>query len=207
MGAERRALWTERHRSAAGSDEPSPFVVRALARLGTPQTAAGGPLSRLPRALDLACGRGRHALLLARSGYHVEAVDFALPAIASLAERARAAGLDVDCLAADATTWPVPRGRYALVVVVSFLERALFGALRNAVQPGGALVMETFLSGHERYGRPVNPAYLLRPGELAREMSGWTVLDAHEGRTERDGRLVMLTGILAQKPSSGRYMG
>jgi len=198
-GSEQRARWTARHCSAQANEKPSPFVVRALVSLGAPHTAAVP--SSPPRALDLACGRGRHALLLARSGYHVEAVDFALPALTSLAARARAAGLRVDCVAADATTWPVPRSRYALVVVVSFLERALFAALRDAVQPGGALVMETFLRGQEHAGHPKNPAYLLRPGELAQELSTWIILDAHEGCTERDGRPVMLAGIVARKPT------
>jgi tellurite methyltransferase len=204
-GREQRARWTARHYGAPVNEQPSPFVVRALAHLGAPQRTVSSS-SRPPRALDLACGRGRHALLLARSGYHVEAVDFALPALISLAARARTADLRVDCIAADVTTWPLPRSRYALVVVASFLERALFGALRDAVQPGGVLVMETFLRGQEHGEHPNNPAYLLRPGELALELSNWIVLDAHEGCTERDGRLVMLSGIAARKPAplSGR---
>jgi SAM-dependent methyltransferase len=199
--SERRALWTDRHRAAAAAGEPSPFVARAIARLAS---LRGRPLAPPPRALDLVCGSGRHALLLARAGYHVEAVDFALPALATLTASARAAGLAVDCVAADVTTWPLPRERYALVVVVSFLERGLFPALRAAVAPGGALVMETFLRGQERHGRPTNPAYLLRPGELVEELQGWSVLDAHEGPTERGGRPLALAGILAQKPGGSR---
>ena len=39
-------------------------------------------------------------------------------------------------------------------------------AARLHLAPGGVLVYETFLQGHERFGRPRNPDFLLRPGEL-----------------------------------------
>lgn len=193
-GRERRA-WDARHRAAAQTETaeaPSPFVVQALDLLGAPLPDA--------RALDVACGRGRHALLLAARGYRVEAVDCARSALVVLRERALVGGLAVAGIVADVTTWPLPAGRYELVVVVSFLERGLFPALRAAVAPGGALLMETFLSGQERHGHPTNPAYLLAPGELADTCRGWPILAAHEGETRRDGRPVVVAGILARRP-------
>jgi SAM-dependent methyltransferase len=183
-----RARWTERHRTA-GVPPPSPFVIAALARLGTPSPPAP--------ALDLACGRGRHALVLAAAGYDVVAVDWALPALATLRQAATARGLQVHAVAADVTAWPLPRARFALVLATNFLERALFPALRAAVAPGGALVVETFLRGQERYDHPTNPAYLLRPGELAALVAGWRVVHAHEGPVDRDGSLALMAGIAA----------
>jgi tellurite methyltransferase len=191
MTTRERQTWIARHDATTVIAPPSPFVVAALARLGPPAPGA--------RALDLACGRGRHALLLARHGYRVEAVDYAPPALAVLSRAARAAGLPVAGVAADVLTWPVPQERYALVLVVSFLARALHEALRRAVAPGGVLLMETFLEGQERYGHPTSATYLLAPGELAALCNGWEVLDAHEGCTERDGRPTMLAGVLARK--------
>jgi hypothetical protein len=52
------------------------------------------------------------------------------------------------------------------VVVTNYLHRPLFPALLAALEPDGILLCETFMVGHERYGRPSNPDFLLRDGEL-----------------------------------------
>jgi hypothetical protein len=49
-----------------------------------------------------------------------------------------------------------------------------------AVAPGGALLYETFTEGHERYGRPRRPEFLLRPGELLAAVAGQLTVVAHE---------------------------
>ena len=49
---------------------------------------------------------------------------------------------------------------------MNYLHRPLFPHLLDALQPGGVLIYQTFAAGNERYGRPSNPAFLLRPGEL-----------------------------------------
>jgi hypothetical protein len=36
----------------------------------------------------------------------------------------------------------------------------------EALAPAGAVLYETFMLGNERFGRPSNPDFLLRPGEL-----------------------------------------
>ena len=38
--------------------------------------------------------------------------------------------------------------------------------LLNALEVNGVLIYETFMAGNERFGKPANPAFLLRPGEL-----------------------------------------
>jgi len=196
--------WEARHRRGATVGPPSPFVVIALDLIArrhaatdeTPRLATGAER----RALDVACGAGRHALLLAARGYRLVALDFARPALlalraaAEIGTRAR-----IDVVAADATSWPLRPASFDVVLVVDFLERALFADLRAAVVPGGALVMETFMVGQERYGHPRNPAYLLRPGELRDACRGWTILLAHEG--ESTGTTAACrAGIVAVRP-------
>jgi hypothetical protein len=141
-------------------------------------------------------------LLLAEHGYRVIAVDWALPALTTLARTARARNLSVSCLAADAATWPVPRGHFALVLATNFLERDLLPDLRAAVAPGGVLMLETFLEGQQHHGHPANPDYLLRHGELARLVTGWDLIAAHEGETRRNGAAAMMAGIAARRPSA-----
>jgi SAM-dependent methyltransferase len=192
---DRRRRWDDRYRADAAIGAPSPFVVRALERLDSIA------LPGIPRALDLACGRGRHALLLAERGYRVDAVDYALAALRTLHDAARSRGLEITCVAADVTAWPLPTARYALVLVVNFLDRALFPALRAAVAPGGVLLYETHRRDDTDPSRNAERAdFQLAPGELQQLCRGWTVLLREDGVAEHRGRLVARSGILARRP-------
>jgi hypothetical protein len=55
--------------------------------------------------------------------------------------------------------------------VTNYLHRPLFPHLVASLAPGGVLIYETFSQGHERFGRPSNPNFLLRKGELRRFFS------------------------------------
>lgn len=191
MSDERRQTWSDRHRTDASVAAPSVFVERALELLGPPH---------MRRALDVACGRGRHTLLLAARGYAVDAVDYAVPALAAVQRAARERGLDVRCLAADVGRWPLPRERYDLVLVVSFLDRGLWPDLRAAVVPGGALLVETFVSDPSRDAPPMNPDFLLTPGELDDVCRGWAIVARHVGTTVHHGATIARAGVLARRP-------
>jgi len=192
---DRRRLWQERHRTDEELGAPSPFVVDALDLLGAPTRLAGA------RALDLACGRGRHALLLAERGYRVDAIDFALAALTAVHRHAAARRLDVRCLAADVATWPLPTDHYALVLVVSFLDRSLFPSLRAAVAPGGVLLYETHARG-TGIAPAVRAEFCLEPGELDVLCRDWEILLRHDGDARHRGRRAPRAGILARRPAS-----
>lgn len=132
--------------------EPSAWV-RRFAQL----IAAGGTV------LDLACGYGRHARFLEDSGWRVVAVDRDAQALAGLVGRAGIRVLQADIENGD---WPCGAQRFAGIVVVNYLHRPLFLQLVDALDEGGVLIYETFMSGNERFGRPSNPEFLLRPDEL-----------------------------------------
>jgi SAM-dependent methyltransferase len=139
-------------------------------------------------ALDVACGRGRHALWLAARGMRVHALDRDPAAIAAIREAAQSLRLDVeagvfDLEAADAS---LPPASYDLIVAVHYLHRPLFPSITAALRPGGLLVYETFTIAQARRGRPSNPAYLLAPGELVQLVAPLEIVDAREG--EFDGR-------------------
>ena len=195
----RRRAWEERYERVVSPAPPSPFLVEVLASLPRPDLAATP--ARRPRALDVACGTGRHALLLAAHGFQVTAVDYAHAALVTLRTAARAHDLTIDPLVADVESWPIPAGRFELVVVVDFLARPLLPALRAAVTPGGLLVMETFTVGQERLGHPRNPAYLLQLGELVASCRGWSILAAYEG-TGSDTTPACRAGIVARAPDA-----
>ena len=129
------------------------------------------------RVLDLACGEGRHARLLAQLGYRVLAVDRDERALASLAG---IPGIDVAAIDLETGFWPYPGEQFAGIVVTNYLHRPLFPLLVASLGPGGMLIYETFARGNERYGRPSNPEFLLQPGELLMVVSGKLRVLAYE---------------------------
>ena len=131
---------------------PSPWVVCHL-----PLVAVGG------RVLDLACGRGRHARLLAAAGYEVVAVDRDFAAISSLQEVAGITALRFDLAGGD---WPLAGERFAGVIVANYLWRPRLPEICALPGERGVLIYETFMVGNEAYGKPSSPEFLLRPGEL-----------------------------------------
>lgn len=107
-----------------------------------------GPLPSGPRALDLGCGPGRAALLLAaEAGARVTAVDLHEPFLEELRQSAAARGLTrlISTEAADMAELPYPDGSFDLV----WAESSIYGIgfanglarWRRLLAPGGALVV------------------------------------------------------------------
>lgn len=113
--------------------------------------------------LDLACGSGRHSRLLAAGGWPVLAVDRDASALATLRG---VAGISTACLDLEGETWPLAGRRFAGIVVANYLWRPRLPDLLALLAPGGILIYETFMDGNAAYGKPTNPDFLLRPGEL-----------------------------------------
>lgn len=115
------------------------------------------------QVLDLACGRGRHAHLLADMGFKVEAVDWNPE---RLAELDNVPGVTTRLADLERGPWPYFSRAFEGIVVTNYLWRPLMPHLFNCLEPNGILIYETFMVGNERYGPPTSPAHLLRPGEL-----------------------------------------
>jgi len=132
--------------------DPSTWVHRFA-----PGIHAGGPV------LDLACGGGRHTRLLLARGHPVTAVDRDISGLEDIAD-ARLTRIEADL--EDGGPWPLADKQFAGVVVANYLHRPLFDSILAALQPSGMLIYETFARGNERFGKPSNPKFLLKPGEL-----------------------------------------
>ena len=149
---------------------PSPFIVEWTERIARER-------GERQRALDVAMGRGRHAVPLARAGFKTFGVDVALDAVREAIAAGARHGLRVHGWCGDLTQYPLPRGRFDLVLVSRFLQRDLFPDLRAAVVPGGVVIYETFTTKQRALGRPPTSAdHLLEPGELRRHFDGFDVV-------------------------------
>jgi len=136
--------------------------------------------------LDLACGSGRHVRWLAAHGWRVTGVDRDSAAVQPLRDLAEVVVADLE----DGSPWPLPGRRFDGIVVTNYLWRALLPWLPAALAPGGVLIYETFAEGHERYGKPSNPAFLLRPGELLGAFPGLAVVAFEDGLEAEPARRV-----------------
>jgi SAM-dependent methyltransferase len=168
-----------------GGNMPSPWVVRFA-----PLVAIDG------RVLDLACGGGRHGRLFLERGHRVSFLDRNLSGVADLRGEDRAELIEADI---ENGPWPLAGRQFDSIVVTNYLWRPLFPQIAAALAPGGLLIYETFMRGNERFGRPSNPDFLLRPDELldwCRDAS----LTVHTFEQGEDGNAVRQR-ICAVKPA------
>ena len=145
--------------------------------------------------LDVAAGGGRHSRFLAERGHKVTALDRDTSALALLP--------DIEIVEADledGAPWPLPGRTFGAVVVTNYLHRPLFPELLAALAPGGVLLYETFMEGNERFGRPSNPAFLLKDGELLELVRGRLSVTAYEARLVSQPKMAMVQRIAARRP-------
>jgi SAM-dependent methyltransferase len=153
---------------------PSPWVVR-----WAPLVREGGSV------LDVACGSGRHVRLFNERGCRVTAVDRDEAGLTALAPIAQTVVADI-----ENGPWPFAGRRFDAVVVTNYLWRPLMPAIIDAVAEGGVLIYETFAAGNESVGKPSNPNFLLRPGELLQAVPGLRVVAFEDGFLAAPDRFV-----------------
>jgi tellurite methyltransferase len=179
---------------AGAAEAPSPFFTAELRRL----LAAGGP------ALDLACGRGRHALALAGCGVVTIGLDRDRARLRELAGAARARALRVLPLLADveaAARIPLASASCGAVLVFRYLHRPLASEIVRVLRPGGVLLYETFVRQHrELSDHPRNPAFLLDAGELPKLFAALEVLRAEEAVVQAPAPEAVAR-LVARKPA------
>jgi SAM-dependent methyltransferase len=147
----------------------------------TPNRSFAGEAAGLPpgRALDLACGEGRHAVWLARRGWQVTAIDFSEVAIARGRARAARERVEVDFRCSDLLDFE-PEPRASDLVLVLFLQlpederRVVLSRAAGALAPGGTFL----LVGHDLenlekgVGGPSDPSVLYTPEDIVAEIAG-----------------------------------
>jgi len=190
MSESERAKWDDLHRGKPVG-EPEPFLVEMIARI-----------PRRGIALDVAAGRGRNALAMARAGIRVVAVDFSETAMRTLADAARAEHLVVWPVVANLDSFHLKHKSLDAIININFLDRALFAEFSRALRPGGVLIAETFTNEQASLGHPKDPRFLLGHGELKELAAGLEIELYREGLVSYpDGTRAFRASVVARKGS------
>lgn len=191
MSDQDREKWNQRYRDGAYAERnhPSVFLEKWVG------SAPSG------RALDVACGAGRNALYLARQGFAVDAVDISAEAIARGQGSAEQLGLEINWLEQDLEDAPLLlEPGYQLIVLVRYVNLPLLRELVSLLAPGGMLLCEEHLESSAGVIGPRNPAFRVKPGELAAALEGLELIQLDEGlSTEPDGSLAALARVVARR--------
>ena len=132
--------WEELYRLGLGAPRyPNSYAVRWL--FGNFSRAQAADI----KLLDMGCGMGRHAIMMAQEGFSVTATDYAESAIAQAKIWAKAEELDIDFSQSSATDQPFPDQSFDGILcygVLYYLSLAKFTAavseIHRLLKDGGS---------------------------------------------------------------------
>jgi tellurite methyltransferase len=187
------AEWNERYARGEHAEQRPIDII---------ETIAGGYAPG--RALDLACGVGRHALLLARHGWSVTAVDVSEVAIARLRDSAAAAGLKIQAIVQDLESpeFVIEAEKYDLICDCCYLQRTLIPRIRSGVRAGGLVAVALPMADARPEVKPMNPAFLAHDGEIRKWFEDWEIIQYKE-ESESGGRR-KTARLIARRPELAR---
>ncbi len=177
--------WNKKYETAPMPSDPIKALVDHIDRI-----KAGA------KALDIACGKGRHTHLIASKDIFVDAVDCSDVALDALDKSSFINPID-----ADLDYYTIAPYSYDLIVCTNFLSRRLFPFMKDGLREGGVVVFETFMECfHPDAHQPTNTEYLLRKNELLHTFLALDVL-FYEERQEVNlrGEVIKVATLVAQK--------
>jgi len=160
--------------------------------------------------LDLACGSGRNGLFCLEKNLSVVFSDVRTKALDDVKQTINkgpdkyssslAKFWEIDFELENAN--PLTENLYSAVMVYRYLHRPLIDKIKAAVVPNGLVIYETFTVLQAELGRPKNPDFLLKAGELAEYFSDWQILHYFEGTKISDtgSNKQAVAQIVARKP-------
>ena len=182
-----RQKWNAKYAAEEAPREPSAGLV-----------SLDGLLLHRGRALDVACGAGRHGIWLAQRGLDVTVADISAVALQLAGQRAAERGVTITPLEIDLEQQPFPAGPWDLIVSVCYLHRPVLAAYPAVLAPGGLLVViQPTKRNLERHAKPPFD-YQLDEGELPRLVQGLETVRHQEGWSDDDRHDAVL---VARRPA------
>lgn len=139
-------------------------------------------------ALDLACGLGANALLLAQQGMTVQAWDISTLALQKLQVQADTEALSIKTFTKEITPYSFSINSFDVVVVGRFLDRSICNAIMECLKPNGLLFYQTYTQHKVYLHGPKNPKFLLADNELLSLFSPMKVIYYRENSAVGDTR-------------------
>ena len=158
------------------------------------------PEIRVGRALDVACGAGRNAILLAQTGFDVDAIDISHEGLKRARQTAEEQGLSINWIEHDLDE-PYPfEPIYDLIVVMWYVDLGLVSRLCECLNPGGYLLCQEHLVTEQETIGPIGTNFRVAPGALREAVSGLEVLLYEESiETLPEGGQVASAQVVARK--------
>jgi len=183
--------WNERfkRKEFALGKEPNPFLKKYIHLLPK------------GKALDIASGEGRNAVLLAQQGFEVDAVDISGKGLKKAQKLAREQGVKIKTFLVDLDQYQIEKERYDLIANFYYLKRRLIPRIKKGIKKGGRVIFETYLLEHRTLGTggPKQAKYFLKPNELLRLFKNFRILFYREGIFKEGGRKKAVASLIAEK--------
>lgn len=137
------------------------------------------------KVLDVAMGRGRNAIYLARNGFQVTGLEIDTEAIQACEDLVRKENLPVEIRQVDLedlASYEIESSYYDGIICFFYLQRNLIPRLKEALKPGGVIIYETFLiDNHIKFGHPRHKEYCFNHNELLHLFIDYRILFYREG--------------------------
>lgn len=181
---EDKQRWNERHVSRPMSKDASKLLEKYIEH------------ATVGQALDVACGSGRNSRYLSQLGFDVDAVDISDVALSKIDNSPT-----INKIETDLDTYNITPNKYDLIINMNYLNRRLSSQMKDALNPGGLIIFETFIVAHGDFKMPTtNLDYLLRKNELLHTFIGLDVIYYEEKiEVNKLGERVKLASIVAKK--------
>lgn len=147
------------------------------------------------KALDVGMGQGRNSLFLAARGWDVTGFDVAEVGLEKARTQAAASGLRITAVHASDEEFDFGRTRWDLIAIIYAIEKRSVHRVREALKPGGLVVVE---AGHsETSGAP----FEYQSNELLQIFEGFRILRYEDtgGTYDWGPETIRLVRLVAQK--------
>lgn len=173
------------HKDYIAGTEPIPFLKDVLPFL-----------PKKGKALDIAMGEGRNGVYLAQHGFDVLGIDISDVGLKKAEQLASQKKVKIRTKVADLEKYKLKKNAYDVIVVSYYLQRSLYRQIKDALKPGGFVVLETYHVDHKKYAPKFNKKFLLRKNEAVQAFSNLKILRYQYN----DAGDKVTASLIAQKP-------
>ncbi len=152
------------------------------------------------RALDVAMGEGRNGVFLARHGFDVLGLDISAKGLEKAHQLAARHKVKIETRVVDLESHTLEKNAYDVILCTYYMQRDLFLQFKDALKPGGMLLIETYNQDDvAKYGN-ISEKWALKTNELLETFKDFKVIRYQAYDSGREA----YSSIIAQKPLEGR---